>query len=46
MTPPSSAQSLEAKELVALAGRDVGQGGGAADRWRDFWSASGVKAIP
>lgn len=32
--------------LVALAGRDAGQGAGAADRWREFWSASGVKAVP
>ena len=32
--------------LVALAGRDMGDGDGAADRWRGFWIASGVKAIP
>jgi hypothetical protein len=32
--------------LVALAGRDVGEGSGAADRWRRLWSASGVKTAP
>ena len=32
--------------LVALAGRDLGEGPGAADRWRRFWSASGVTAAP
>jgi len=32
--------------LVALAGRDVGTGTGAADRWRVFWTGAGVKAVP
>lgn len=32
--------------LVALAGHDVGDGAGAADRWREYWTASGVKAVP
>lgn len=32
--------------LVALAGQDVGEGSGAADRWRALWSSSGVKAGP
>ncbi len=32
--------------LVVLAGRDVGESGGAADRWRAYWSAAGVKAVP
>ncbi len=32
--------------LVALAGLDVGEGPGAAERWRAYWTASGVKAGP
>jgi hypothetical protein len=32
--------------LVALAGRDAGEGAGAADRWRAYWAAAGVKAVP
>jgi hypothetical protein len=32
--------------LVALAGRDAGEGTGAADKWRELWSAAGVKAVP
>ena len=32
--------------LVALAGLDVGEGSGAADRWRAHWTAAGVKAVP
>lgn len=32
--------------LVALAGRDAGEGPGAADRWRAYWEAAGVKAVP
>ncbi len=32
--------------LVALAGRDAGEGTGAADRWRALWTAAGVKALP
>jgi hypothetical protein len=32
--------------LVALAGRDAGDGAGAADRWREYWTAAGVKAVP
>jgi hypothetical protein len=32
--------------LVALAGRDAGEGAGAADRWRAWWTAAGVKAVP
>jgi hypothetical protein len=34
------------RSLVTLAGHDVGDGAGAADRWRQYWSASGVKAVP
>ena len=32
--------------LVALAGRDAGDGTGAADRWRAYRTAAGVKATP
>jgi hypothetical protein len=32
--------------LVALAGHDVGEGTGAADRWRQYWTSTGVKAVP
>jgi hypothetical protein len=32
--------------LVSLAGHDAGDGPGAADRWREYWSASGVRAVP
>jgi hypothetical protein len=32
--------------LVALAGRDAGEGTGAADRWRALWTAAGVQASP
>jgi hypothetical protein len=32
--------------LVALAGRDAGEGTGAADKWRELWTAAGVKAVP
>jgi hypothetical protein len=32
--------------LVALAGHDVGEAAGAADRWRQYWTAAGVKAVP
>jgi hypothetical protein len=32
--------------LVALAGHGVGPQPGAADRWREHWSAAGVKAVP
>ncbi len=32
--------------LEALAGQDVGQGAGAAERWRKVWGAQGVTAAP
>jgi hypothetical protein len=32
--------------LVALAGHDVGGAPGVAERWRQHWTSSGVKAVP